>query len=628
MKKILKLLYTFVIISILFSTTKVFAFTTSLGGNKNIDANSSFTVTMSLSGATDLIALDAVLSYDSNKLELTNSKGQDGWQTTVAKKIVGANSNGLNGSGSIVTLTFKAKPSFAAGESTTISVTSVKGSDSNVERQTGNDASITVKVNVPKSSNNNLSSLSVEGKNVSGFNANTTNYDLGETTSNSINIDAVVEDSKSKISGTGNKTINYGKNTFKIEVTAENGSKKTYTITITKPDNRSKDNTLSSLTISGVDLKFNKNTTSYSFKVEHNIKNVTINAKAADSKATISGTGNKTLKDYVNTFNVVVTAENRSKKTYTIKVIRKDADGNLGSVSKDNTLKSLSIEGYEIKFNKDTLEYSIEVDNLVDSINVTASTNDKNATYEITGNNNLSVGINPVKVNVTAENGEVKTYTINVNRKSDAPTITLKDLETTLEKTTAKEIVVEIKDENTTLENKMLQAIKNSKKKVLINNYNENIINYTWFFDGSKIEKTEPIETTIKFNSDNVEEINKLTNYADSIYLNFLHNGELPKNTKIKIYVGDKYKNYDRVNLYYYNQTENRMDTIKTELEVLEGYVEFDIEHCSEYIITKAILNTETPLNWFMIISIIEFVVILGLICYTILFKKRKRKKA
>lgn len=631
MKKLFKIIYTFVIGCILFSASEVFAFTTSLGGNKNIDANASFTVTMSLSGATDLVALDAVLSYDANKLELIGANGQGGWQTQVAKKIVGANSNGLNGSGSIVILTFKAKSSFVAGESTTISVTSVKGSNSNVERQTGNDASITVKVNVPKSSNNNLSGLMVDGKSVSGFSSSKTSYDLGESKADSLNIDATVEDSKASVSGTGSKKINYGKNTYSIVVTAENGSKKTYTITVTKPDNRSKDNTLSSLSANPLDLKFNKNTTSYSFKVEHNVTNIIISAKATDSKASVSGTGTKTLKDYVNTFNVVVKAENGSTKTYTIKVIRKDAEGNLGAVSKDNTLKSLSVDGYDIKFNKDTLEYSIEVDNLVDSIKVNAVVNDNTATYEVVGNTNLSVGTNAVKINVTAENGDIKTYVINVTRKSDSPSTTIKDLNTVLEKTTANEVMVEIRDENTVLNKDILKLMNDSKKKFIINNYNENIINYTWIIDGKNIGNSNDIDTSIKFNSDNIDAINKLTNYADSVYLNFIHNGVVPSGTKIKIYVLDKYQNGDKVNIYYYNEDKNKMDTIKQDIEVVDGYVEFEIEHCSDYIITKAVLESKNTFNYFMVIAIIEFIVIVGYIIYIKLFNKKsvstKKKK-
>lgn len=483
---------------------------------------------------------------------------------------------------------------------------------------------INVVVKPPKSSNNNLNNLSVNGTLLNGFSSSKTSYDLGTTTSGSINITATAEDGKSSISGTGNKNLNYGKNTFNVVVTAENGSKKTYTITITRPDNRNTDNTLSSLSASPLDLKFNKNTTNYSFNVEHSVKSITINAKANNGKASVSGTGTKTLNDYVNTFNVIVTAENGSQRTYTIKVIRKDADGNLGFVSKDNTLKELSIEGYTIEFNKEKIEYSIEVDNLVDNIKVNAKTNDGNATYEVVGNTNLKVGQNTVKVNVTAENGSVKTYVINVTRKSDAPTATIKDLESILEKTTAKEVIIEIKDDKTTLDNKTLTAIKNSKKHFVINNYVDNMIKYTWIIDGKNIDDIKNIETYIKFVSDNKEAIDKLTGYSDSIYLNFGHEGKLPKGTKVKVYVGDKYQDGTVVGIYHYNEDKNKMDTIDKEIKVNDGYVELEIEHCSEYIITRANINSQS-FNWYMLIAIIEFVLFVSYIVFTKFIVKKAR---
>ena len=628
MKKIFKLLYSLLIICILFTTSEVLAFTTTLSGNQNIDQNGTVTITMNLSGAADLIALDAVLTYDNSKLELISSSGKGGWQAVVASKIVASNASGLNGSGSIVSLNFKAKNGFAPGESTTISVSSVKGSNSNVERQTGNDTSITIRVNVPKSSNNNLSDLSVDGKKVNGFSSGNTHYDLGTTTANSINISATVEDSKAGIVGTGTKNINYGKNTFNVTVKAENGASKIYTIVITKPDNRSQDNSLASLSAKPVDLKFNKNTTSYSFKVENSVKSINIEAKASDSKAKVSGTGTKTLNDYANTFSIVVTAENGSTKTYTIRVIRKDADGNYGAVSKDNYLKSLSVEGYKIDFNKDVLEYNIEVENLVDSVNVKALVNHETATYEVEGNTKLSVGTNSVKVKVTSESGDVRTYIINVNRKSDAPTVIVSGLKDTLAKTTAKEVNVDIKDDNTILEKDVVKAIKDSKKKVLFNIYTGNLIKYAWLFDGANITKEEAVDLFVKFSSDNAENINKLTNYSEAVYLDVVHEGDIPNNTKIKIYVGDRFNDYDRVNIYSYNKDNNSMDTIHNNVEVLNGYVEFDVTNGNELILTRATLEKVNSGNiiW-IIISVVEFVLLLGVGVFIFIKYKNLIKK-
>ena len=278
---------------------------------------------------------------------------------------------------------------------------------------------VNVTVTKPKSGNANLASLNVDGSPVSNFSAGKLNYALGTTRAATITIDAKAADEKAKVEGNGSKNLKYGKNTLKVVVTAENGTKKTYVITITKVDERSSDNDLKSLSISAGSINFNKNTTSYTLKVGHDVSSVVIKAEANDKAAGVSGTGTKTLKDYNNTFNVVVTAENQTKKTYTIKIIRADAQGNYGQLSKDNDLKSLSVEGYELAFSKDKTSYDLIVEEDVDTIVVNAVAQAEQALVSVSGNEGLKAGENEVKVTVTAENGDVKTYTINVFKKGE-----------------------------------------------------------------------------------------------------------------------------------------------------------------------------------------------------------------
>lgn len=82
--------------------------------------------------------------------------------------------------------------------------------------------------------------------------------------------------------------------------------------------------------------------------------------------------------------------------------------------SKNNYLKSLSVEGYDISFDKDTLEYSIEVGNEVEKVKINAQTEDSKASVSGTGEREVSEGNNKLEVRVEAENGNVKTYVINV----------------------------------------------------------------------------------------------------------------------------------------------------------------------------------------------------------------------
>jgi hypothetical protein len=93
-------------------------------------------------------------------------------------------------------------------------------------------------------------------------------------------------------------------------------------------------------------------------------------------------------------------------------------------LSSNNYIGSMTIKDYHINFNKDTLEYSIEVEDDVDSLDLDIVLSSNVASYEIIGNENFKTGKNIVQVVVTAEDGSTKTYLINVNKKSKTSTKT------------------------------------------------------------------------------------------------------------------------------------------------------------------------------------------------------------
>ena len=101
---------------------------------------------------------------------------------------------------------------------------------------------------------------------------------------------------------------------------SSNNSNNSSSQTTQTKDTRSKDNTLSSLTVSEGTMSpsFNASKTTYDIELSGTVSEVTIDAKANDSKASVSGTGKKSLKVGNNTYSVVCTAENGSKKTYTL----------------------------------------------------------------------------------------------------------------------------------------------------------------------------------------------------------------------------------------------------------------------------------------------------------------------
>lgn len=85
-------------------------------------------------------------------------------------------------------------------------------------------------------------------------------------------------------------------------------------------DPKSSDNTLSSLTVSRgtLDPVFDSAVTEYKLVLSADTTSLTVEATANDSKANVSGTGEKSVKPGDNKLTVVVTAEDGSEKTYVI----------------------------------------------------------------------------------------------------------------------------------------------------------------------------------------------------------------------------------------------------------------------------------------------------------------------
>lgn len=320
MKKYLKIALVILLFSI---TTNVKAFSTTLSGDRQINENATFTITVGVNDASNLWGFRAPINYDSSKLTLVSSTGLNGFGVAVGSSFVADNSSGVNGSKSVATLTFKATSNFKVNESTTISLGSAEGSDGE-STITGSGSSITISIAAPKNSNNNLASLNIAGYNID----------------------------------------------------------------------------------------FSKDKTSYQLTVEYDVTSIAISASAEDSKANISGIGTKELNLYSNAFNIVVTAENGSRKTYTIEVIRKDIDGNIKELATDNTLSSITIADYNINFNPEIMEYTILLtDAVMPEINAIA--NDSNATVTINNSESIKTGNNIIEISVIAENGAEQIYKIN-----------------------------------------------------------------------------------------------------------------------------------------------------------------------------------------------------------------------
>ena len=123
-------------------------------------------------------------------------------------------------------------------------------------------------------------------------------------------------------SSTAVRLYTTGETQIEIIVTAEDGTAKTYTVTVSYGSGPSSDANLSSLMLSGITLSpaFDPATTAYTAEVE-DIETTTVEAMTTHLGATVEGTGEQTLLVGANVINVTVTAEDgTTMQTYTVTV--------------------------------------------------------------------------------------------------------------------------------------------------------------------------------------------------------------------------------------------------------------------------------------------------------------------
>ena len=304
-----------------------------------------------------------------------------------------------------------------------ISLSNIVVSDENFLEYSVNFTSYEIRT---LSINNSLKSLSLTNGSIS-FNPSTTAYDVvidnSETT-----ISAVANDSKARISGTGAKTLAYGLNTFEVVVVSESGSSKTYTIRVTRPNKtpvqpsgptttKSNNAFLSKIQLSEGTISFDKNTLQYKLDVENSVTKINVTATAEDKKATVKVNNVDKLVVGENTITIDVTAEDGTKKQYTILVNRK-AEKEVATVAVTNDLKNITIDDYDFKFDPSITEYTLKIKD-ESKLKINYSKEDSALVVSINGNNDLKNG-SIITIEVRAMDGTIKNYTIKIEKDENS----------------------------------------------------------------------------------------------------------------------------------------------------------------------------------------------------------------
>lgn len=202
--------------------------------------------------------------------------------------------------------------------------------------------------------------------------------------------------------------------------------------------------TLKNLGITPNDFSgFRKMTLNYSVKVPNSVSKIKIYADPTDSKATVTGTGNKNLKVGKNTFAIKVTAEDKkTTKTYVLNITREekkeekepeentvennDVEENkideTPAETKKEGLSNLEISGFTLNpvFSQDNYEYNVDVPSDKKSLDIKTEKTNDNITVEVVGNENLKLGENVITLLVyNSKKENIATYQIFANLKEE-----------------------------------------------------------------------------------------------------------------------------------------------------------------------------------------------------------------
>lgn len=282
------------------------------------------------------------------------------------------------------------------------------------------------------SNDNTLSSLNItSGLLNPTFSSNITTYSATVNTDR-ITINATANNDKAKVEGDiGTKKLNYGNNTFKINVLSESQETKTYTININRLNNgnttnnnsgntnnqsnnvqKSSNNYLKDIKLSYGNITLENDKFEYDLNIPYDIDSIDVNAITEDSNAKVEISGNNDLKVGLNQIKILVTAEDNTTKTYIINVTRKEEGYTL---SNNNYISKLTITGYNLNFNKDILKYNLKIKK-EKRLDINIELEDKKSNYKIIDNNNLKNN-SIIKIIVTAEDNTTRTYEIHIKNK-------------------------------------------------------------------------------------------------------------------------------------------------------------------------------------------------------------------
>lgn len=270
---------------------------------------------------------------------------------------------------------------------------------------------------VPKSSDSTLKKLDVSGYTLTpAFSSGVTSYAMKVNNNiTSLNVTAIPNDEKAKVSITGNKNWVVGNNAIIIKVTAEDGTQTVYTVNVNRAaaNVKSRDTNVDLRIISShtINPEYSNSINDYNVVVPNEIEKLDLSVIPYDKKTKVEIIGNDNLEvNVLKNIVVKVKAEDGTIRNINLNVTRSEQKAN-------TDLLDLRVVGHTLnpQFKPSITEYDVSIKYNEDELEIVTKT-PEGATAEIIGNENLKVGKNSILVKVTDENGYIKYYEINATK--------------------------------------------------------------------------------------------------------------------------------------------------------------------------------------------------------------------
>lgn len=275
----------------------------------------------------------------------------------------------------------------------------------------------------------------------------------------------------------------------------------------------------------------------------------------------------------------------------------------------DVYLDSLEVVESKLDFKKDVYEYLVEVNENVREITIKATSK---FNIEGTGKFKLNSTTNQFLVKVKGKK-KTKTYTIRINKVSNKVKNNKEEIEKALTKYDTVIVDLDNKKDDLKAYKEVLDKVKETKKKIIYNIYDNNKLLYTYAFNGNKVDYVlDNIDLSISFTTN--KNIDNLEN--NKIILDMKYKSYFPKGTELKIYDTKKLKNKS-VKLFKINE-ENSLELIKNNINTKDNDVTLILEKGDLYVIgseKSKILGYEKMV---IVQAILIIIILLALIYFMI----------